>query len=135
MKPALRSVAAVIGGYLATAIPVMVVFGVVAIALFGGMPRPDQPPLHVPIGINIALIAVSGLAAVGGGYTAAWIGGRAPVRHALALALLMLAFGSVMAFNPESPEPLWSRIATLALTVPCPLLGGWLRARRQAVQS
>ena len=136
MKPVLRSVGAVIAGYLATAIPLMVMFLIVAFALFGGMPDPNAPPPPVPVGVNVALLAFSGLFAVFGGYVAGWVAGRAPFAHAAALGLLMLAFGALMMLDPESAEPMGSRIATAAMPLPCSLLGGWLRARRgQSVQS
>ena len=132
----LRSIVAVIAGYMAMAIPIMVIFLAVLMVLVGGMPDPSQPPPAVPLGINVALIAFSSLFAVFGGYVAAWIGKHAPLKHALALGILMLALGGMMmVMDPDNPEPLGSRIATLALALPCPILGGWLRARRQAGQS
>lgn len=134
MKRVLRSVAAVIAGYFAMAVPLMLMFFAVALVLFGGLPDRRMPP--PPVGVNLALLVFSGLFAVLGGYVAAWVAGRAPRAHALALGLLMLALGAVMLLNPESPEPMWSRLATVAMALPCPLVGGWLRARRaQSVQS
>jgi hypothetical protein len=73
----------------------------------------------------------NGLAALLGGYAAAWIAGRARVLHGAALALLQLSgllYG--MTASPYAPTtPLWMWVGLCVTMPPLVLLGAWLRDR------
>jgi len=71
------------------------------------------------------------LAAMAGGYAAAVIAGRAPLRHAVAVAVLQTAGFGVALATPQFREtaPLWMWIALIPVSIAGILLGGWLRGR------
>ena len=105
MPKALRSVLAVLAGYFAMAVAVVVftVACVKALHLQSGHPTP---------GYLVANLVYSLLAAVLGGWVAAKIAGYRPLQHGLALGLLML-------IHPAPGQPLWY---AWALTLGSPLM-------------
>jgi hypothetical protein len=83
------------------------------------------------------------LFAVAGGYVTAWLAPAQPLRHAMALGLIMAVLaiitGLAVAAAPPSPEdanqPGWYYLV-LALTVlPCVTAGGWLCSRRPGIRT
>ena len=74
---------------------------------------------------------LSGLA---GGYTAAWIGRRAPLWHAVGVLLPLAIDTTYVITSGISSDPIWFDLAgslTLMLTA---VLGGYLRQARQAAR-
>jgi hypothetical protein len=69
-----------------------------------------------------------------GGYVAAWLAPDRPVAHALALGSIgfVLSVAGVAATWNRGPEfgPKWYPLALVAVSLPCALLGGFLRARQ-----
>ena len=120
----LRSAMAIVGGYL---VMVMVV-GLCTYALmlltpswFPGTAPPPGPYLAV----NIAYSVVAALA---GGYVAAWIAPRRPVKHALLLAVFALVMAIASAVLQGDRQPRWYQVV-LAVCMPMVIaLGGWARA-------
>lgn len=122
-KRAVRTLLAMIGGYLTTLLLTTLVFVSVALALSNAAP-----------GLTGRAILILGAIAAGicGGYAGAWIGGERPVRHALyvgGLTLLIgIAWGNVhYVWN----DPLAFRVMLLIVAVPAAVLGGALRRRTQ----
>ena len=75
------------------------------------------------------VIAYSLLCIAFGGYLSAWIAGRAPVKHALAMGAVqvVLTVFAMISFYAQAPLQNW--IAALLLTVPAAWYGGFLRQR------
>lgn len=113
----LRSIAAVIGGYVIIAAGTILTFNVLV-----GQVTVNSPPQHLILGTIGA--AISGIA---GGFAAAWIAPDRPMLHAGGvLVLLALDTASVLA---KGTGPVWFDLAgssVLALTV---LLGAWIFAQ------
>jgi hypothetical protein len=116
----LRSVAAVLLGY--------VVFAASAFAVFRVSGHAPHAPASVPF---MLLTIVSGVVfAIAGGYVAGWIAGRRPVAHALAMAALVVLGAGVSLASTLGHGAVWSQVAALLLMAPSAVLGGWLRGRR-----
>lgn len=78
------------------------------------------------------LLAVGGVAAllVGVGALSGWIAAHHPLRHALALGILLTEGGLVFAIAFGGDQPFLARFGFLALIVPLTALGGALAPRR-----
>ncbi len=74
--------------------------------------------------ISLVYAAVFGVI---GGYVAARIAIRRPLRHAAILGGVMLAFAALSAVLLWSTAPPWYHLATLAMVLPAALVGGKIR--------
>jgi putative membrane protein (TIGR04086 family) len=128
-RQAVRTVAAILGGYLTTLALTAAGFIIVALIQDGGDAAPD-------LAWRALLILIAILAGIAGGYTGAWIAGRREIRHGLYVggltALVGLAWGNV---NFAQSDPLAFRIALIVIAPPSAFLGGWLRAHRQKLKA
>jgi hypothetical protein len=115
----LRSIAAVLVGY--------VVFAVGSFAVF----RLSHHPPHAPASASFMLGAIAaGIGfALAGGYVAAWLAGRRPVGHAVAMAGVLAIGAAASLAATLGHGVVWSQTAALTLMAPAAALGGWLRAR------
>jgi hypothetical protein len=115
----LRSIAAVLSGYLTVAFGTILTLNVIV-----GQVTIDSSPFQLALGTIGA--ALSGLA---GGFVAGIVAPRSPFAHAAGvLIFLMIDTASVLA---KSSGPLWFDLtgsAVLGFTV---LVGGWIIARRR----
>jgi hypothetical protein len=127
----LRSSLAIIGGYLAmVAVVGLCTYGLMLVtpSWFPGAGTPAGPYLAVNI-------AYSAIAALTGGYVAAWIAPRRPVKHALLLAVFALVMSIVSAVLQGDRQPRWYQVL-LAVCMPMVIvLGGWVRARSRSAHS
>jgi putative membrane protein (TIGR04086 family) len=125
-RQAVRTVAAILGGYLTTL--ALTAAGFIAVALLRNGTGPE-PGLM----LRVLLVLIAILAGVVGGYTGAWIAGRREIRHGLYVggltALVGLAWGNV---NFAQNDPLAFRIALIIVALPAGYMGGRLRARRMS---
>lgn len=113
LRPALRSVAAVAGGY-----AVIVLFTTLGFKPLGVI-IPFEAPLRTHfLGALVAI--VSGLL---GGATAAGIAGRAPVAHAAAV-LLFLFLDTAIVLSRPSKGPLWFHLLGAATLMLATIGGG-----------
>jgi len=115
-----RSLLAVIVGYL--------IFALAAFAFFqiSGQPPHQTAPMPVMLGS----IAVGMAFALIGGYVAAFLAGRRPLAHGIAVAAVLALGAAISLFGTLGKGAIWSQAAALALMAPCAVLGGWLRARQ-----
>jgi hypothetical protein len=114
----LRSIGAVIVGYL--------VFGVSAAAVFpltGHDPHAPASPMFM-----FGMVVYGAVFAALGGYVAALIAGRRPRAHALAVGVL-IALGSTVSLIASESDARWSQLAALVLMAPAAALAGMLRRR------
>ena len=119
MIPLLRSVAAVLVGY--------VVFAASSFALFRASGRAPHAPAPLPF--MLATVASGVAFAVAGGWVAGWIAGRRPLAHGVGVALLVAAGAAASLASTLGRGAVWTQLAALALMAPAAALGGWLRAR------
>ena len=88
---------------------------------------------RTPVPIAVLLLLMQGLAAIAGGYVAAWIARRRPAAHGLGAAMLYLislqfapAALAVLTHLPAS-RPLWVACTAIGLTLLGGVLGGVVR--------
>lgn len=114
-----RSVLAVVCGYVAFALPAVVFFQV-----SGRDPHEAAPVAFM--GVSIAFGVVTALA---GGAVAAWLAPRKPAVHAMAVAA-MIAGGALASMAAGSAAGArWTQVSALLVFTPCAVLGGWLRGK------
>ena len=123
MIPLLRSVLAVVVGY--------IIFAVRGYAVF----RLSGQAAHAAASMSFLLISVAlGIVfAFAGGYVAGMIAGRRPLVHALTVAILIAIGAAVSLVATLSHGSVWSQVAALILIAPSAALGGRWRERRFAV--
>jgi len=124
MKNAIRSVLSVFAGSLTYFLTVLATTYLVRLAL------PESsgttPILIVTI---VYSVIFSGL----GGYITAWLSPRAPMKHVMALTLLLLLGGLASALQLNGIMPRWFQIALVALPIPVILFGGSLRKANKSL--
>jgi len=119
MPPILRSVLAVIAGFLAMAVIVMALtlLSVFALHLKYGNPTPGYLTLNVIYSLA---------AAVFGGWLAALAAGRAPVAHGIALAVVMLVLSAVSYVHSSGSQPVAYQVFLIVAPPLAAVLGAWL---------
>jgi len=127
MKKILLSVTAVVGGFLATAI-LVIVSTAIASTVFDSQPKPD-PPAIVPLPYLTANLILSLLSAVAGGYICAWIAPTHPFVHVIVLAGLfeMLSLATAFTTGAAPGQPTWYPWVIGLICVSGLLLGGAIR--------
>jgi len=118
----LRSILAVVIGYM--------VFAVSAFAFFQLSGRP--PHQEAPFSFVVVSVVYGMAFAALGGYLAAWLSGRRPLAHAVAVAAVLALGATASLLGTLGKGAVWSQVAALVFMAPCAVLGGWLRARRTA---
>ena len=115
----MRSVAAVLGGFL--------IFSVSAVLLFNISGRPPE----VWPGAAFATFAIiyGGVLAGLAGYVAARLAPRVPIVHAAAVAGLLFGAATASYLIQAPGASLWSLVSTILVSVPAALFGGYLRHR------
>jgi H+/Cl- antiporter ClcA len=91
---------------------------------------PWGEPMYSP-GLNLLALAYRIVYTILGGYIAARLAPRNPMRHVLVLAIIGLIMGisGVIATSGLDLGPRWYPIALAATALPCTLLGGVLHRR------
>lgn len=90
---------------------------------------PNLAALNQNLPASIFLFFYTSLCLVLGAYVAAWIAGRAPVQHALAMGAIEVVL-TIMAMMHFTNLPRRNFIVSLILTLPVAWIGGALRARQ-----
>lgn len=124
----LRSVLAVVGGYLAMSLLVMV------LSMTLGAFWPDSfaaPIVAPPFAALVTNLLFSLLAAIGGGFATARIAARSERKHVLALIGFMVLMWLV-SIPMAGGQPLWYRLTLLPLGVLGVWLGGSLALAKKA---
>jgi hypothetical protein len=118
----LRSVAAVLMGYL--------LFAVSAFAFF----RLTGHDPHAPAAASFMVLSVVfGLFfSVLGGYVAALVGGagKYEIEHSFAVATLIAAIGAASFIAESRAESGWTQLSAILIVAPAAILGGYLRRRQ-----
>lgn len=115
-----RSIIAVLLGY--------AIFAVSSFALF----RVTGHDPHAPASVTFMMVTVvEGIVfASAGGYVAAWIAGRRPVAHAVAVAVLLALGAAASLAATLGHGAVWTQVTALLFMAPSAVVGGWWRARR-----
>ncbi len=138
MRAAIRSIAAVVAGFIAASIVMMLIEALNGRVIYPDLGRAaeglkDREAVRAllataPVGAFLVVIAGWILGAVAGGWTAARLATRAKIGHGLALGALLTLAG--VANNFAIPPPLWFWIASLAVLMPAAYLGARLAPAR-----
>ena len=129
----LRSVLAVVIGFVVTTVASVGTDGVLMLLLPRSITE-AQPP---PAGLLVGIVVYCFVYAVLGAYVTAFIARCAEVRHALVLGGIALAIGiaftlPVFLGTSSDPQmPAWYLVLALAQVIPATVLGGFLRARQR----
>src|SRR5688572_11156891 len=115
----MRSAVAVLSG--------MLIFSIASVLFFQITGR---PPERWP-GARFAALAIAygAVFAAVGGYVAARLAPRAPLAHATGFAALLLAIAAGSFLIQAPGASMWSLVATIFVSVPAAIAGGFLRKR------
>ncbi len=116
----IRSIGAVVFGYMLFAFSTLAFFKLTGLA-------PHSEAAIAPMASSIAVGVISALL---GGYSAAWLAGRRPLAHGIAVALLLATGAAVSLFSTIGHGAIWSQAAALLLMAPSAAFGGLIRARQ-----
>jgi hypothetical protein len=128
---ALRSAAAVVIGFVAASIVMMIVESINGKVLYPGLAKAaegvtDREAIRAifagaPIGALLVVIAGWILGGLAGGWVSARVAGRSGVTHGLVAGVLLTCAG--VANNLMLPPPLWFWVASLAVLLPSAYFG------------
>jgi hypothetical protein len=123
---ALRSVGAVAAGYVVIVIGTSLTLGV----LLEGKSYAEASPWEHVVGAMGSIL--SGLL---GGYVAAWLAGRKPVGHALAVVLILGVETTWIVITGVGSNPVWFDLAGGLTLMGTTVLGAWTCATRAGLRA
>ncbi|HMC67202.1 MAG TPA: hypothetical protein VKI65_19860, partial [Gemmataceae bacterium] len=126
----LRSVLAVIAGFLTMGMSVGLFDAALGALMPGEFPKPGEQR-HPGEMVLLIEMAAGLLFAVLGGYVTAVAAKHSEALHATALAALVLTLGIVTVATQYESKPLWSHVGLTAVGVLGVLAGGWLRVAQK----
>ena len=139
MRSILRSVLAVVAGFVVASVVMMAIESINGRFLYPELGKAaegitDREAIRrllatAPVGAFLVVIVGWMLGGVAGGWVAARVSKRAPVGHALTLGGLLTLAG--VANNLMVPPPIWFWIASLLVLLPAAYAGGRLALRRR----
>ncbi len=128
----LRSAAAVIGGFVVTAVLIMITDAVMQMLLPSLFPVPPAgQPYQVTMGGVVLNFTYAFLYAIVGGFVMAWIARRNIMKHLYWLLGLMVVFGVISAVMYAGVLPVWYEPLVVVLGVAGFYLGAWLYLRQR----
>jgi hypothetical protein len=123
----IQSLLAVLGGFAAMAVVVMITTAIAAQLLVpGGMRATAAPGTPLPQAYLVTNLGCSALAAFIGGALTARIAGHDPLIHGGALAMLMALMSTASARQYRGLQPRWYQLTLMTLMPLIALLGAWL---------
>lgn len=123
----LRSIGAVIGGFLVLAVLSTAMDTVLEKTIWPGLAHAEAST-----GVWLIVTAYRAVFSILGCYLAArWAPSR-PMAHALALGVIGVMLSSLGAYVMWSLGTHWYPIALIVIALPCAYIGGWLYARSPA---
>ena len=138
MGRVIRSILAVIAGFVAASVIMMIVETANGKLLYPELGKQaegvtDREEIKAimasaPVGALVVVLVGWAVGSVAGGYLATLISRRPSYGHALALGVLLTLAG--VANNLMLPPPFWFWIATFAVFLPATYVGAWLVPRR-----
>ena len=128
MPPVARSVGAVVLGFVLIGALAVGTDAMMITTVLPGMYDASGATRSVPLLLFTQLYV--GAFATFGCWLAARLAPSRPMRHAIALGLLGLAFNAMGTAARWEQAPVWYHALALALVMPYAWLGGWLRERQ-----
>ena len=138
MLSALRSIAAVVAGFVVASIVMMIIESINGRFLFPELGKAAEGVTvrekiralvaGAPVGALLVVIVGWILGGIAGGWTTARLSARSTLRHGLVLGALLMLAG--VANNLMIPPPLWFWIASLVVLMPAAYFGARLAPRR-----
>jgi hypothetical protein len=138
MRRVIRSILAVIAGFVAASVIMMIVETTNGKLLYPELGKraegvTDRAEIKAimasaPVGALVVVLVGWALGSMAGGYLATLISRKAPYGHALVLGVLLTLAG--VANNLMLPPPLWFWIATFAALLPATYLGASFAPQR-----
>ncbi|MEN0063476.1 MAG: hypothetical protein AAGA48_15095 [Myxococcota bacterium] len=125
----LRSILAVVGGYVTLIIGVSAFFAIVTFVAPAVLEATGEPSFW----LLLAELGASLIVAFIAGYVTGWIAPRRPVLHGAVLAGLMVVLGLVSTIAETGLKPLWSSLAVALVPPILVVLGAQVRARVEGV--
>ena len=126
MPPIVRSILAIVVGFLVIG---ALAFGTGAALTAAGVFPPATEPI-TDIGLLLLETAFVAVYAIFGCWLAAFLAPSHPMRHALILGVLGLAFNVMGAVMNAGLRPTWALALNLALVMPYAWMGGRLREQQ-----
>ena len=96
---------------------------------------PDRATLDTHVGWMLSQSLYTVLAAILGGYIAAWLAPRRGFAHAVAMAIVQELLIIALIFNPPHPVPGWLWAVSLIVTPLAIVYGGYLRCRPKSLMA
>ena len=138
MRSALRRIGAIVAGFIAASIVMMVIEAINGRVLFPELAKAaegvsDREMIRTllagaPVGAFLVVLAGWILGGVAGGWVTARLAAKATARHSLVLGGLLTLAGVVN--NLMIPPPMWFWIASLVVLMPAAHLGARLAPKR-----
>jgi MFS family permease len=128
----LRSVLAVIAGYVSLSLLVMTSFALIMVIMPQAFPKPGAAPAD---SLLILILTLGFAFAVIGGYLTAILADRSHFKHVLFLAAVVLGFGIVKIAVEYGIFPMWYLLTQLASGIGGVLAGGKMRLAIKPVLS
>ncbi len=114
-----RSIAAVIGGYMVFALSAVILFHAT-----GRDPHAEQDPMFVAL----ATVYGIGFAALGG-FLGGLIAGRRPLTHATCVTILIALGAAISLLSRPGAGAIWSQLSAIVFMAPAALVGGTIKWR------
>ncbi len=122
-----HSFLAVLGGFAAMAVVVMITTALAAQLLVpGGMRATASPGTPLPRAYLVTNLGCSALAAFLGGALTARIAGHDPLIHGGALAFLMVLMSAASMKQYRDQQPRWYQLTLMTVMPAIALLGAWI---------
>lgn len=122
-----QSVLAVLGGFAAMALLVVVSTAIAAQLLIpGGVNAMRDPTAGPPPAYMTANLVCSGIAAFLGGFVTVRLAPGQPFYHAIALAALMCVMGVISARSAGKQQPAWYQVVLCTVMPGIALVGGYV---------
>jgi hypothetical protein len=118
----LRSIGAVVAGYLVMAVAIMVMFII-------AFPDPTVTP---GMGFMIFSLAYGFLFGILGGWVCGLIARKAELKHAAVIAAIGILISILSMIFAAEQSPVWFQVANMVVLTIAVTAGGWLRARQRA---
>jgi hypothetical protein len=125
-KPLVRSILAVLVGYLVLAVGIGVTDFVISLFSPGGYPSGPHPEAKW----MVVELVVGAILILCGGYLTASLARRRETHHALALGIVTAAIAAVSLIIYRSLQPAWFQLVVALIAIPAALAGGRLKTRQ-----
>jgi hypothetical protein len=125
-RPLVRSILAVLAGYLVLVVGIGVTDFVLSLLSPSGYPNGPKPGAKWMI---IELV-IGAFLIVCGGYLTASLARRAEMRHALALGVLTATIAAISLIIYHGLQPVWFQLVVVLVAIPAALAGGRLKFRQ-----